>query len=120
MSKYVKVDIDDDFLSKHYPEILGEVLEATILNIEQEQVTPFFTGATEQSMKTASRVYKKEAAIVNNTDYASKIYKQVGHKFSTRYNKRAQAEWFETYLNENGEEFILEEFAKAIKRHGGA
>lgn len=121
MSKYVEFNIDDDFLSKHYPDILDEVVKATILDIENEKVTPFFTGATQDSMWDASVVYKKEAAIINDTPYASKIYRQVGHSFRQDPNTKAQAEWYNAYLNDcNGEEFITKAFADAVKKHGGA
>ena len=119
MSKYVEINIDDKFLSKHYPNILGEVVEDVITDVENREITPYFTGATQQSMETSTQVYSRSAAIMNTTPYASKICTQIGHKFSKKKNKHAQAEWFDPYVNGVGKDMIEKSFAEAIKREGG-
>ena len=98
---------------------IPEAMEVTLSNIEDyidaSERTPYFTGATQESKR--HEVDGNIGELSYNTDYASEIYTDVGRRFSTKRNRKAQARWIEdTSIFEQA----LEDFAEEMKKRGDA
>lgn len=109
----VDINIDEDFFEKIKNNVLSSAQEAIANEIVNAQVTPYDTGATQESMLSDSKIERSAIVLRNTTPYAEKIYH--GGPFRQRKNKNASAEWYDKFLNEGGEEIIVNRIADAIE-----
>lgn len=109
----VDINLDVDFFEKIKSNVLAEAQEAIVNEIVKSEVTPFDTGATQESMIKDSKIDRSSIELKNTTPYAEKIYH--GGPFKRRKNKNASAEWYEKFINEGGDKIITNRVADAIE-----
>lgn len=82
--------------------------------INQDEVTPFRTGATQNDVIIQGS--KNRVILQYTTDYSEKIYYHPEINFRTTYNSNAQALWLEDYINNPS--FWINLYAISFKSRG--
>ena len=111
----VDINIDEDFFEKIKDNVLSSAQEAIANEIVNAQVTPYDTGATEDSMLRDSKVERSAIVLRNTTPYAEKIYEGTNFRRRTPKNRNASGKWYDKFLSEGGEEIIVNRIADAIE-----
>lgn len=102
-----------DELYAAIPEALDAVMKNVEGNLDAMEVTPYWTGDTQESKKY--EIKSKIAKLSYNTNYSEKIYTDISRKFSKWHNKNAQARWIEQPAIF---EQALEDLADEMKKRG--
>jgi hypothetical protein len=108
----VDINLDVDFFERIKADVLADAQEAIANEIVNAKVTPYDTGATQESMIKDSKIEKSAIVLKNTTPYAEKIY--YGGPFKTRPNTNASRKWYDKFINEGGDEIITNRVADAI------
>ena len=108
----VDINLDVDFFERIKADVLADAQEAIANEIVNAQVTPYDTGATQESMIKDSKIEKSAIVLKNTTPYAENIY--YGGPFKRRKNKNASAQWYDKFINEGGDEIITNRVADGI------
>jgi len=106
----VDVDINENFFKDIKLNVEENVKNELIDAIEYEQIIPYDTGATQQSLNN-SKIEGSKIVLKNTTPYASKIYNE--NNFKRVKNKNATGQWFNKFFDRRANT-VLEIVQKSI------